>query len=138
MIDYGNFRSALKNLEVQHEHLQHLPPDFPAYIQEAMAESVIQRFETCYDTLWKVLKRYLVEELGIAEVPNSPRPIFRLAGENFLLSAGGDQWEVYAKVRIDTSHDYNREKAANAIAVMPGFIGDAINLYTVMTGERWE
>ena len=50
----------------------------PELIREAIAESVIQRFETCYDCLWKVLKRYLIEKLGLAEVPNSPNPIFRL------------------------------------------------------------
>jgi hypothetical protein len=31
--------------------------------REAIGESVIQRFETCYDTLWKTLKRYLTEEI---------------------------------------------------------------------------
>ena len=99
---------------------------------------MIQRFETCYDALWKVLRRYIIEELGIAEVPNSPRPIFRLANENHLLTAGGEQWELYVQTRIDTTHDYDGEKAANAIALMPEFISDAISLYSAMTGEPWE
>ena len=42
-------------------------------MHEGMAESVIQRFETCYDSLWKILRRHLVEALGIAEAPNSPQ-----------------------------------------------------------------
>ena len=70
-----------------------------------MAESVIQRFETCYDALWKVLRRHLIEVFGIAEVPNSPRPILRIADQNGLLAAGADQWELYAQTRIDTSHE---------------------------------
>ena len=137
-IDYSNLKSSLKNLETQHEHLLHLPPDYPPFVHEGMAESVIQRFETCYDTLWKVLKRHIVEEFGIAEMPNSPRPIFRLANENHLLAAGGAQWEHYVQTRLDTTHDYDREKAAKAIGVMPEFIADAIRLYSVMTGEPWE
>ena len=137
-LDYGNLHRALKNLELQHEHLLNLPPDYPAYIQESMAESVVQRFETCYDTLWKMLRRHLVEALGIAEAPNSPRPIFRSTDENRLLAAGAEQWELYVRARIDTTHDYNREKAANAIALMPAFISDAIELYSAMTGEPWE
>ena len=45
---------------------------------EAIAESVIQRFETCYDTLWKDLRRYLIETTGLAEIPSSsPKPILK-------------------------------------------------------------
>ncbi len=137
-IDYSNLKQSLKNLEVQHEHLLHLSLDYPQFVHEGMAESVIQRFETCYDTLWKVLRRHLIEVLGIAEVSNSPRPIFRVANENHLLAAGGEQWDLYVQTRIDTTHGYDREKSANAIGVMPAFIDDAIGLYSALTGEPWE
>ena len=137
-IDYSNLQMSLKNLETQHDHLLNLPRDYPSFVQEGMAESVIQRFEICFDTLWKILRRHLVEALGIAETPNSPRPIFRLADENHLLAAGGEQWELYVQPRIDTTHNYDREKAANAITVIPEFISDAIKLYCAMTGEPWE
>ena len=136
-IDYRNLRLSLKNLETQHRHLLDLSSDFPAFVQEGMAESVIQRFEVCYDTLWKTLRRYLVEALGVADAPNSPRPVFRLANENLLLPAGGEQWELYVQTRIDTTHDYDGMKAANVITLMPAFIDDAIALYATMTGEEW-
>ena len=136
-IDYGNFRESLKNLETQYENLSHLSQDYPLFIREGMAESVIQRFETCYDSLWKVLRRYLIEELGIAGVPSSPRSISRHADENHLLAAGAEQWELYVDIRIGTAHDYSGDKAAKAIEVMPDFIDDAIRLYTTMTGEPW-
>jgi len=103
-----------------------------------MAESVIQRFETCYDTLWKITRRHLAEVLGIAEIPNSPKPIFRLADENQLLASGYEQWDVYIETCINTSHDYSQKKAAEAIRIMPEFIDAAIRLYTAMTGEAWE
>ena len=137
-IDYGNLKQSLRNLQVQHRHLLELPPEYPSFIQEGMAESVIQRFETCYDTLWKITRRYLSEALGIAEIPNSPKPIFRLADENQLLASGYEQWETYVETRISTSHDYSQEKAAEAIRIMPDFIDDAIRLYTAMTREPWE
>ena len=137
-IDYGNLRMSLKNLETQHHNLLDLSSDYPAFVHEGMAESVIQRFEICYDTLWKTLRRFLVEALGVAEAPNSPRPIFRIAAENLLLAAGGERWELYVQTRIDTTHDYDGLKAANAIALMPAFIDDAIALYGEMTGERWQ
>ena len=138
MIDYDKFRMSLKRLEEQHQNYRTLDDSLPELIQEAVAESVIQRFETCYDCLWKVLKRYLVHGLGIADAPNSPKPIFRLANENDLFSARIEQWFRYADARVDTTHDYDGEKAKACLALMPDFIDDAISLYQTMSGSVWE
>ncbi len=137
MIDYSKFRSSLKRLEEQHDNYQTLDDSEPGLILEGIAESVIQRFETCYDCLWKVLKRYLIEELGVAESPNSPKPVFRLANENQLLPSPVEQWLRYADARTDTSHDYDGEKAQAFLALVPVFIDDAIRLYKRMSGELW-
>ena len=120
--------------------VRQLPAGNPALSdldREGIAESVIQRFETCYDCLWKVLKRYLTEELGLAETPNSPRHIFRLANENALFDAPVEQWFRYLRARIDTSHDYDGEKANACLALIPDFIDDAIALYRAVSGEPW-
>ncbi len=138
MIDYEKFRMSLKRLEEQHENYRTLETSLPGLIQEAVAESVIQRFETCYDCLWKVLKRYLIYELGIASVPNSPKPIFRLANENNLFAVSIEVWLRYADARVDTTHDYDGEKAKACLAIMPDFIDDAIGLYQTMSGSVWE
>ena len=110
----------------------------PKLIREGIAESVIQRFETCYDCLWKVLKRYLIEELGIADPPNSPKPLFKLAYGNDMFVSPLEQWLKYADARTDTSHDYDGEKAKACLKLMPSFIGDAIDLYQELTGLSWE
>ncbi len=138
MIDYNKFKRALKHLELQYTNHKTLPNDQPKLIQEAVAESVIQRFETCYDCLWKVLKRYLHEELGIPDVPNSPKPIIRIAGENNLFDTSVDNWLKYAQARIDTSHDYSGKKAISALALMNDFIADAIGLYKTISKESWK
>ena len=137
MIDYEKFRMSLKRLEEQHENYRTLETSLPGLIQEAVAESVIQRFETCYDCLWKVLKRYLIYELGIASVPNSPKPIFRLANENNLFAVSIEVWLRYADARVDTTHDYDGEKAKACLAIMPDFIDDAVGLYQTMSGSVW-
>jgi len=137
-VDYSLFQRSLRNLEVQHDHLLHLSPEYPLFVHEGMAESVIQRFKTCYDMLWKVLRGHLMNSLGLPEVPNSPRPIFRIADQNNLLAAGSERWECYVQTRIDTIHDYDQVKAENAIEIMPEFIADAVGLYTELTGEAWE
>lgn len=140
MIDYSKFQKSLKHLEEQYNN--YLTLDEKDYLskidKEAIAESVIQRFETCYDTLWKVLKRYLNEELGLPEVPNSPWPLFQISAENKLFTSDVLQWKKYVDARISTSHDYSGEKAQKALELMGDFIGDAIDLYITMTNGTWE
>lgn len=136
MIDYGKLQKSLKHLELQHNNYATLVPDLPALMREGIAESVIQRFEICYDSLWKALKRYLREDLGLAELPNSPKPLFRIAFENKLLDSGIEQWLRYADARTSTAPD-SEDKAKEALALMENFITDAIRLYTRMSGRDW-
>lgn len=138
MIDYNKYKMSLKHLELQFKNHKTLDADLPDIMKEAVKESVIQRFETCYDCMWKVMKRYLFEALGIPEVPNSPKPIIRLAGENRMFRSSLEKWLTYADARISTSHDYSGEKAEAALTLMADFIDDAISLYQTMSGESWE
>ncbi len=137
MIEYDKFQKALKHLQLQFENYSTLDPNHPDLIKEAVAESVIQRFETCYDCMWKVLKRYLIEEQGLPEVPNSPKPVFRLASENKLLPSPIERWLEYAMSRIGTAHDYSGEKALGCLKLMAYFVKDAISLYETMSREKW-
>lgn len=140
MIDYDKFEKSLKHLQLQYDNYKTLDEreDLGVLEKEAIAESVIQRFEVCYDSLWKVLKRYLTEELGIPEVPNSPKPIFQISYENKLLTSDISLWKKYAEARIDTSHDYSENKAFKALELMGDFIEDAIDLYITMSGKIFE
>ena len=138
MIDYEKFVKSLKHLEAQLQNYRDASerPELKDIDREAIAESVIQRFEICYDCLWKVLKRYLNENLGIPELPNSPKPLFRIAFENQLFPAI-EQWLVYADARVDTSHDYSFDKAQATIDQAYKFVTDAAALYRKMTGKPW-
>ena len=138
MIEYDKFRMSLKRLVEQYENYRQLEATLPELTREAIAESAIRRFETCYDCLWKVLRRYLIEELGLAETPNSPKPLFKLAHENELFDVPLEQWLVYADRRVGTTHDYSGEKAQACPDIMDNFIDDAIGLYQTMSVETWE
>ena len=137
MIDFGNFQRSLKNLELQNENRRNLSSELPQLLREAVDESVIQRFEVCYDTLWKSLRRHLIEEQGLPDVASSPRPVFRLAGETGVLATPVERWMEYVNLRIGTAHDYSSEKAVAALRRVDDFIADAIDLYQTMTGESW-
>ncbi len=138
MIEYDKFRMSLKRLEEQYENYRQSDDSLPELTREAIAESAIQRFETCFDCLWKVLKRYLIEELALADAPNSPKGIFRLANENSLFAAPLNEWLGYADARTGTAHDYSGEKAQACLDIMGTFIDDAIGLYQTMTRETWD
>lgn len=139
MIDYSKLQPSLLHLELQYENWLYLPKGLlPELVMEGIAESVIQRFEVCYDCMWKVLARYLREELGLADVPASPKPIFRLAAENELLPSPVEQWMRYAEARIGTSHDYSGEKAKECLDIVGDFIADSRELYTTMSKELWQ
>ena len=140
MIDYEKLQKSLKHLEQQFENYQRSQErtELLEIDREAVAESVIHRFETCFDTLWKDLRRYLTEEFGLAEIPNSPRPVLKLAGQNNLFSATVEQWLKYCDARNSSAHDYSGDKAAETLLIVGDFIEDAIGLYQTMTKTTWE
>ena len=138
MIDYGKFRLSLQRLEEQHLNWTHPENERSRLDKEGIRESVIRRFKTCHDCLWKVLTRHLTEELGVADAPQSPKPIFRMAAENGLLAAPVEQWLGYADARVGAAHDYDGEKAKACLRLVPEFLADAIGLYRTMTGKTWE
>ncbi|NQU63826.1 MAG: nucleotidyltransferase substrate binding protein [SAR324 cluster bacterium] len=138
MIEYDKFKKSLALLQEQNERFNSLSDDQEEWVVVAVKESIVQRFETCWDCLWKVLKRYLEEEVGLAEVPNGPKPILRLINENHLLPSDISEWLKYNKARINTSHDYSGEKADDAVEIINDFVDDAIALYQTISGESWE
>ena len=138
MIEYDNFRKSLKNLESRNEYRKNKTQYPDKDTEESVTESVIQRFEICYDCLWKVLKHYLEEIEGRVDVPSSPRGVFRVAAEAQVLDTSVEQWFKYINARIGTTHDYDGEKAQKAIDIIDEFINDSTKLYQKMTGAEWK
>ena len=64
MIEYDKFQMSLKRLEEQYENYRDPNASLSELIQEAIAESVIQRFETCYDCLWEGLETLPDRRIG--------------------------------------------------------------------------
>lgn len=137
MTGYDRFRLTLTRLQDQHEHYRQLDPSLPAITHEAVMESVIRRFGMCYECLWRSLKWYLIDALGIPDLLYSPKPVFRRASESHLLDGPPDRWFDYAEQRLRTSGGYGPEQAAECLEVIPGFIEDAVALYESMADESW-
>ena len=77
-----------------------------------MRDSVIQRFEYSTDLLWKYLKIYLEEVLGLTLEVNSPKNIIRLCAKIGLLHEPESELaQEMIEQRNLTSHIYREEIA---------------------------
>lgn len=128
-IDYTKLKRSFQNLVVQYEFF--LTPEkesLPKNLQEAVQESVIQRFEICFDSLHKALRKHL-ESTGVTfEKPDpSPNQIFiEFFKDNLIddLQVWVNRRDGYTQMRANTSHDYSEEKAIQVLSIVGRFIGD--------------
>ena len=133
--NYNKFKESLARLQERYnDYLKH--QELEAFLSESIKESCIQRFEICFDTSWKHLRKYLIDEMGLVDIPASPNPVFRKADANKLIS-DAELWIDFNKKRGDTVHDYCGDKADETFAIIPAFITEAIGLYEVISGEEW-
>lgn len=94
-------------------------------IQETTRAGVIQNFEVCYEQSWKIMKRWLEENVGSSYVDGvSIRELFRLAFENRLIN-NVDRWMDFHKSRNETSHTYDQGTAEEVFLDAEFFIEDA-------------
>ena len=113
MIDYTKFWSSLKRLEEQHANYRQGNPALSDLDREAIAESVVQRFETCYDCLWKSPEALSRPRRSAVAEPRRTAPS-PSSGSHTRTTCSPRRWSSGSntpKLRIDTSHDYDGEKA---------------------------
>ncbi len=96
----NNFKKALDKLEVVVKQF-----DFE---NDIIRDSLIQRFEFCYELAWKTLKEYLVYNGLLVE--SMPRAVFKAAYENGVID-NADIWLEMIRDRNIASHEYSEEQA---------------------------
>ena len=77
----------------------------------------IQYFEFTYELAWKTLKRILSVR---GKVLNSPKPVFREAAQEGLLSSP-EAWFGFLIDRNETVHTYNKKKAEKIFSHLKSF-----------------
>jgi nucleotidyltransferase substrate binding protein (TIGR01987 family) len=135
-INYDKLKNSLMRLTERFDDYQNNKDHLQDYLLESVKESCIQRFEICMDTAWKHLKKYLEQDLGIHEVVNSPKMIFKTAQSAGVIH-DAELWINFNYKRGDTSHDYCGDKAEDVFKIIGHFIHSAIPLYEKMSGEKW-
>ncbi len=90
-----------------------------------LRSGVIQNFEVAYEQCWKMMKRWLDNNLGSAYVDGvTRRELFRLAAEHQLIE-NVDRWMDYHYTRNETSHTYDGESANVVYDSAKTFLQDA-------------
>ena len=97
-------------------------------LRETVRAGVIQNFEVAYEQCWKMMKRWLEENIGSTYVDGvTRRKLFRLAAENRLIT-DVDRWMDYHNERNQTSHTYDEATAQSVFEEATEFVHDAKQL----------
>ena len=95
---------------------------------ETVRAGVIQNFEVAYEQCWKMMKRWLEENIGRTYVDGvTRRELFRLAAESRLIT-DVERWMDYHTARNQTSHTYDEATAQSVFEEATGFADDARQL----------
>ena len=135
-VDYDKLKKSLDRLVEQYEFFNLNEHTLSGNIKEGIKESVIKRFEICYDTLCKCFKKFTQEKAGLP-MPNSPTPLFRKAHESILIDRGMlERLLDYNDLRNAATHDYSEVKADKSFNKIGDFIQDATELYKQMSEDQ--
>ena len=90
---------------------------------EAVRDSVIQRFEFTYSIALKTLRKYFIERAFILEEINqmSFNEMIRTASQLNLIKSNLEKWTTYREMRNLTSHTYDEEIALQVVSIAPDF-----------------
>lgn len=96
---------------------------------EIIKAGIIQNFEVSYEISWKLMKKWLEENIGVSAVDGiSRKELFRIASQNKLIE-DVEKWFVFHEARNLTSHDYDGIKAEDVFKIALTFPKYARKLY---------
>lgn len=105
-------------------------------LQETVRAGVIQHFKVAYELSWKMMKRWLEENIVAASVDGvTQRNLFRLGAENRLI-ADSELWMDYHRARNSTSHTYNEDAAENVFMKAAEFVHDVKYLLRMLEARN--
>ena len=135
--NYEKLEKSLARLKEQYEFFKSNEQTLSGNIKEAVKESTIKRFDICYDTLLKHLRKFMKEQLGMSEVKDSPIDIFRKAKNAGIINEDMQkQLHHYKEIRNNSAHDYSEKEAQKTIGIIEDFIADVSEIYQKMTEEE--
>ena len=105
---------------------------------EAVRDSVIQRFEFTYSIALKTLRKYFIERAFILEEVNqmSFNEMIRTASQLNLIKSNLEKWTIYREMRNMTSHTYDEKIALQVVSIIPDFSDEITYLLTKLKESK--
>ena len=108
----------------------------PELVREAVGAGIIQSFEVAYEQSWKMMKRWLENNVSAADVDGvTRRHLFRIAAESNLIGSV-DAWMSFHQARNETSHTYNCVKATAVVNMAPDFLSACDSLLVALKARN--
>ena len=100
------------------------------FSDDAIRDSVVQRFEFTYSIAIKTIRKYLIERAFVVEDVNqmSFNEMVRTANQLNLLKSNLELWTEFREMRNLTPHTYDEVIAEKVVAVVPKFHEEIIFL----------
>lgn len=97
---------------------------------DAIRDSVIQRFEFVYSIALKTLRKYFLERAFVVEDVNqmSFNDMIRTANQLNLLKSNLELWTEFREMRNMTSHTYDEVIAQKVVGIVPRFYDEIVFL----------
>lgn len=97
---------------------------------DAIRDSVIQRFEFTYSICLKTLSKYLIKRAFTSEDISqmSFNELIRTANQLNLLKFNLERWTEFRQMRNITSHTYDEEIALKVVSIVPEFYEEVLFL----------
>jgi len=127
-LDLIQLKKSLKTLKSAFDIERELQKTCNPLFILAAQDSIIQRFEYCYEGFWKFLKRYL-ELIHMLNDINSPKKVFKACVKIGLCSTSeGDMFIDMADDRNETLHTCNVESMRLILPEIPEYYLTIINI----------
>ena len=104
--------------------------------QETFRSGIIQNFEIAYELCWKVMKRWVEENVCPDILFGAPRiELFRRAAENGLID-DVENWMTFHQARNRTAHIYSADIAAEVYEAAVRFVPEAESFLLNLTSRN--
>jgi nucleotidyltransferase substrate binding protein (TIGR01987 family) len=121
--------SLEQSLKVYHRYA----PTAPSDLKQTLQAGVIQNFEFTYEVCWKLIKRWLADNIGKTAVEGlSRQELFRLAAEYKLIDSVS-VWMQFHRARNETSHTYDPKTADDVFEMAEKFLPEAKSLLLTLS-----
>ena len=99
-------------------------------LDDAIRDSVIQRFEFTYSSALKTLRKYFIERAFVLEDINqmSFNDMIRTANQLNVLKSNLELWTNFREMRNLTSHTYDEVIAQKVVEIIPQFYEEMLFL----------